>query len=995
MTILQITFTSIASLGTTTQLTFGDIPTVCQVANPEAQLLSSSFVNGAVTIPGPLCAQPTFAPAAGSYSSAQSVSISTTTSGATIRYTTDGSTPSETNGVVYTGPVTISSNTMLQALAYANGMTDSPVASAAYTILCALPTFSPANGTFTSSVPVTISTATSGATIRYTTNGSTPSGTNGVVYSGAVTISSNTTLRAIAYASNMADSPVASTTYIIQCATPSFTPAAGTYASAQSVTISTATTGATIRYTTDGSTPSEVNGIVYSGTVTINSNTTLQAIAYLNGLTDSPVASAAYAIQCAAPAFTPATGTYASAQSVTISTATSGASIRYTTDGSTPSEINGIIYSGAVTIGSNTTLQAIAYLNGMTDSPVASAAYAIKCAIPTFSPTNGTFTASVPVTISTTTSGATIRYTTDGSTPSEINGIVYSGAVTISSNTTLQAIAYLNGMLDSPVASTTYAIKCAAPTFTPGTGNYAGAQSVAISTTTSGATIRYTIDGSTPSEINGIVYSGAVTISSNTTLQALAYANGMTDSPVASAAYTIQCALPIFSPANGIFTSFVPVTISTATSGATIRYTANGSTPSETNGVVYSGAVTISSNTTLRAIAYASNMVDSPVASTTYIIQCATPSFTPAAGTYASAQSVTISSATTGATIRYTTDGSTPSEVNGIVYSGTVTINSNTTLQAIAYLNGMTDSPVASAAYAIQCAAPAFTPATGTYASTQSVTISTATSGATIRYTTDGSTPSEINGIIYSGAVTIGSNTTLQAIAYLNGMTDSPVASAAYAIKCAIPTFSPTNGTFTASVPVTISTTTSGATIRYTTDGSTPSEINGIVYSGAVTISSNTTLQAIAYLNGMLDSPVASTTYAIKCAAPTFTPGTGNYAGAQSVAISTTTSGATIRYTIDGSTPSEINGIVYSGAVTISSNTTLQALAYANGMTDSPVASAAYTIQCALPIFSPANRVFTSFVPVTISTATSGATIRYTTNGSTPSETNGSSIAAR
>ena len=54
-------------------------------------------------------AAPTFSPAAGTYTSAQTVTISTTTSGASIRYTTDGSTPSETAGTLYSGPITVSS----------------------------------------------------------------------------------------------------------------------------------------------------------------------------------------------------------------------------------------------------------------------------------------------------------------------------------------------------------------------------------------------------------------------------------------------------------------------------------------------------------------------------------------------------------------------------------------------------------------------------------------------------------------------------------------------------------------------------------------------------------------------------------------------------------------------------------------------------------------------------------------------------------------------
>ena len=53
---------------------------------------------------------------------------------------------------------------------------------------------------------------------------------------------------------------------------------------------------------------------------------------------------------------------------------------------------------------------------------------------------------------------------------------------------------------------------------------------------------------------------------------------------------------------------------------------------------------------------------------------------------------------------------------------------------------------------------------------------------------------------------------------------------------------------------VTISTTTGGATIRYTTDGTTPSETAGTVYSSAVSISATSTLQAIAYETGMADS---------------------------------------------------------------------------------------------------------------------------------------------
>ncbi|HZP59976.1 MAG TPA: chitobiase/beta-hexosaminidase C-terminal domain-containing protein, partial [Opitutaceae bacterium] len=126
----------------------------------------------------------------------------------------------------------------------------------------------------------------------------------------------------------------------------------------------------------------------YSGPVPIASTTTLQAIAYGAGLTDSTITRATYTItlpSAGAPAFSPAAGTYSSAQSVTITSATSGASIRYTTDGSTPSETAGTVYSGPISISntaSPTTLKAIAYKAGFADSSVTSGIYTITTVPP-------------------------------------------------------------------------------------------------------------------------------------------------------------------------------------------------------------------------------------------------------------------------------------------------------------------------------------------------------------------------------------------------------------------------------------------------------------------------------------------------------------------------------------------------------------------------------------------------------------------------------------
>lgn len=123
----------------------------------------------------------------------------------------------------------------------------------------------------------------------------------------------------------------------------------------------------TMTVQTAGSTPTGT----YTLTILANSMGTVAQTASVN-LTVSAQPSAA------APTFNPAGGTYSSAQSVTMASTTSGATIRYTTDGSTPSETNGTVYSGAVNIGSTTTLEAIAYKSGYSDSSVSSATYTIS-----------------------------------------------------------------------------------------------------------------------------------------------------------------------------------------------------------------------------------------------------------------------------------------------------------------------------------------------------------------------------------------------------------------------------------------------------------------------------------------------------------------------------------------------------------------------------------------------------------------------------------------
>ena len=85
----------------------------------------------------------------------------------------------------------------------------------------------------------------------------------------------------------------------------------------------------------------------------------------------------------------------------------------------------------------------------------------------------------------------------------------------------------------------------------------------------------------------------------------------------------------------------------------------------------------------------------------------ATPTFSPSPGSYSSTQTVTISDATTGASIYYTTDGTTPT-TGSTSYSGSITVDSTETIQAIAAAAGFSNSAVATATYTINAPAPDF-----------------------------------------------------------------------------------------------------------------------------------------------------------------------------------------------------------------------------------------------------------------------------------------------
>jgi hypothetical protein len=421
----------------------------------------------------PSAAMPILSLPSGSYASSQIVTISDSTPGATIYYTTNGSTPA-TSSPVYSGPITVSATQTLQAIAIEAGYTNSPVATAVYTIAStALPTlpapaFSPAGGTYSTSQTVTLGDAP-GTTIFYTTNGSTPT-TSSTVYSGPIAVSATQTLEAIAVETGYSNSPVSTASYAINGNTlpaPTFSPAAGTYSNSQTVTISDAAAGTTIYYATFSATTAPL-WKAYSGPITVNATETVQAVATETGIIQSPMAAATYIIDGAptppatlpAPTFSPAPGTYATSQTVTIGDATAGTTIFYTINGGT-APTSWSVYSGPITVSATETVEAVATEKGLAQSAMATAAYNIESATalpsPTFSPAPGTYTTSQTVTISDATPGTTIFYAINSGT-SPTSWSLYSGPITVNATERVEAVATETGLTQSAMATADYAI---------------------------------------------------------------------------------------------------------------------------------------------------------------------------------------------------------------------------------------------------------------------------------------------------------------------------------------------------------------------------------------------------------------------------------------------------------------------------------------------------------------------------------------------------------
>lgn len=324
--------------------------------------------------------------------------------------------------------------------------------------------------------------------------------------------------------------------------------------------------------------------------------------------------------------------------------------------------------------------------------------------------------------------------------------------------------------------------KVATPTATPGEGTYYSAKNVTLSTSTDGATIWYTLNGSNPICNISTPYNYPITISETKTLKAIACKEGWTPSEVLSEDYTIHTHIELsFNPAPGI-TGEEFVEITTTPDATDIWYTTDGSNPTRDTATRYDESERIRIEdkfTRIKAIAYFENKIDSGVQNAGYTRKgyVAQPIAEPVDGLISLDTEIVLSTTTPDAEIFYTTDETKPDE-RSIPYRNPILIDKDyitenckesCVITTIAYYKDDT-SEINEFRFDIsdkKVETPTADPEGGNFEGKIEVSL-IHNDDAKIYYTLDESTPTERKGILYEGKpITITETTTLKAIAVI------------------------------------------------------------------------------------------------------------------------------------------------------------------------------------------------------------------------------------
>jgi N-acetylneuraminic acid mutarotase len=887
------------------------------------------------TPPESQAATPTFSLPSGTYTTEQTLTISDSTTGAVMTYTTDGSAPNASS-TVYTAPITIAKTQTVRAMAFALGYLDSNIAQAAYTLhlpTVATPTFSLPAGTYGGTQSVSISDSTAGAQIYYTTNGSTPT-TSSTLYSGPITVDESQTIKAIAALYNYFDSAVATAKYSIRTATPAFSVPGGVYTSPQTVSLSDTTTGAKIYYTTNGSTPT-TSSTLYSSAITVSTTETVKAIAAVAGYSNSAVASAAYTLSSSSS--TSNTWAAVNGSSGPANYGTQGTFASDNTPGKRYEAVRWTDSSGKLWLFGGTGVDANGNPGALNDlwefDPVANQWAWINGSKTNNSGCNGKYgTLGVP-------DGANVpgcrgEGTTWTGSDGKLwlfGGLGYDSVNTVTGTlndlwmfdpTASNSVTGVNGVWTWMGGSDTYPLLSGAGSGRPGVYNTKGATN---GSSVPGARVK---SGSF-TDANGNLWlfggqgydaSGADGMMNDlweflpTAVNTVTGANGVwvwmggssaanslgTNNGTQAATPGSRYAMASWTDAHGRFWifggygnapgagtdlylsdlwSFDPTAANSATGlNGVWKYLGTGSVSSEFNGrwpAERWNPVSWTDNSGyLWLYGGDGHQVDTAAPSGGWVENVLDDlwRYNPATGHWTSLNGNYVNS--NGSASTKPCPPPSDSAYPGYIVGASSWTDGSGKFWLFVGTAGVPD-PVANACNTMwtydpspeAVPAPVLSPHAGTYTTPQTVTITDGDPDATIYYTTNNTTPTT-SSPKYTAPITVSKTERIIAVAIKNaGYTVGDVAGAQYTIPipqtAATPTFSYPSGTYSSALSVAIADATAGAKIYYTTDGSTPTT-SSTKYTGPIAVSTSMTIKAIATAAGYQNSAVASVTYAIQ-----------------------------------------------------------------------------------------------------------------------------------
>ncbi|MBO4654824.1 MAG: chitobiase/beta-hexosaminidase C-terminal domain-containing protein [Bacteroidales bacterium] len=801
----------------------------------------------------------------------------------------------------------------------------------------------------------------------------------------------------------------------VPAAAPAFEWPAGTYADSVVVTLSCETQGAQIRYTLAGEEPNE-NSYLYEEPFTLYSSRTVKAKAFMtNSLywADSPVAEAAYTIVSAPTmlvepanlAFGPNQTTstvyiYSAALTdpITISCDNTDFQLSETTF---PANVGNTSFTVTYT-GFGPAFGMVTVSSGTLSSTIDLVATA-QLPAPEFSPASGTVDTLIAVVMTDDVQGAGISYTIDGTDPDETSPVYTPGysepiVFDVPGTYTVKAFAFLEGWGNSEIATATYTVVAPIVPDIDTIIYTVGFES------SEGFTVHEEMIGGSPAAVYNnteIYYSGAENHQWGTF-----YGTPSTNAAICGEQsmqmrwYTANPDRLGYTFTNFDMRNVTYVTFDAKqTSGNKLKvsysidggntyvgdslyalttnrhnYRFNVSETGEYNFVrlrfdfvltdgtpVNKSKVVIDSVVVFGVPGIEVNMVETPVIS-------------PNSGAYHQPFDATITCATDGAVIRYTTDGTEPTE-SSAVYSSAVIINGTTTLKAKAWKNGMEASMVATATYTfptevLNIAAFKAEGANGTNNNTEykitgdvifvfrsgKYMLVEDESAALMIFDNNTSviTSTYNEGDVISGGVFGKFNLyhgMVEMVPTLNTEASTSNTGAVTPMVQTIPVLLSQYSTYESRLVIIENVTFIGDkkfvngtdTLAYYDNFGTIENEPEVGETGSITgflgIYDNKVRVYPRDDNDFNISPVVVD----QVATPTFAPAAGEYENSVEVSISCTTEDATIYYTLDGTEP-DANATEYTAPFTLTATATVKAIALKEGMTNSEVAEATYTV---------------------------------------------------